>query len=123
VEGNGGSVTKKKKKKNEYHGNDRRNEKLHHLYEIVDDPKQDTFKYGISADPIDEDGFSERMYEQLSLFNRIAGMTRFFARILLRNIPGRAKSLKIEGEYIKKYEEKHGHRPPGNLKRRKNRKS
>ncbi len=121
--GNGGSVTKKKKKKNEYHGNDRRNEELHHLYEIYDDQKQDTFKYGISADPIDEEGLSKRIYEQLWLFNRIVEMTRFFGRILLRNIPGRTKALKIEGEYIKKYEAKHGHRPSGNPKRRKNRKS
>lgn len=116
-------MTKKKKKKNEYHGNDRRNEELHHLYEIYDDQKQDTFKYGISADPIDEDGLSERIYEQLWLFNRIVEMTRFFGRILLRNIPGRAKAREIEDQYVYTYEEKHGRRPIGNPKRRKRRKS
>ena len=116
-------MTKKKKKKNEYHGNDRRNEELHHLYEIYDDQKQDTFKYGISADPIDEDGLSKRIYEQLWLFNRIAEMTRFFGRILLRNIPGRTKAREIEDQYVDAYVAKHGRRPIGNPKRRKRRKS
>lgn len=110
-----------KKKKNQYHGNDRRNDEFHHLYEIVDEKKNDTFKYGISADPIDENGLSDRIYEQLSLFNIIAEMTRFFARILLRNIPGRAKALEIENDYIQKYVDKHGRRPAGNPKRRKRR--
>ena len=49
-------MTKKKKKKNEYHGNDRRNEELHHLYEIYDDQKQDTFKYGIGLQEIPNEG-------------------------------------------------------------------
>ncbi len=105
-----------------YHGNSRKNEKPHHLYEIIDDIDQSTFKYGISADPIDEDGLSERIRTQLFLFNIIAGMTRFFARILLRNIPGRIKALEIEDRYIKKHEETFGHRPPGNPKRRKRKK-
>lgn len=34
-----------------HHGNSLKNEELHHLYEVVDDVKQSTFKYGISADP------------------------------------------------------------------------
>ncbi|MBK8653251.1 MAG: hypothetical protein IPN20_05015 [Haliscomenobacter sp.] len=107
-----------KKKKNQYHGNDRRNKDPHHLYEIYDKFKEDTFKYGISADPIDENGLSERIYQQLSLYNLIAEVTRFLGRILLRNIPGRAKALELEEEHIKAYEKKHGHRPPGNPKRR-----
>ncbi len=43
-----------------FHGNSKRNNKPHHLYEIVDDEQKDTFKYGISCDPIEEDGLSER---------------------------------------------------------------
>jgi hypothetical protein len=121
VEGNGGRVSKKKK--NVYHGNDRRNQKLHHLYEIYDDQKKDTFKYGISADPIDEHGLSKRIYEQVWLFNRIVEVTRFFGRILLRNIPGRAKALEIEDVYVDAYVEKNGRRPIGNPRRRKKRKT
>ncbi|MBK8920412.1 MAG: hypothetical protein IPM81_02730 [Saprospirales bacterium] len=35
--------------------------KPNHLYEIVDKVGEDTFKYGISSDPIGEDGMSDRM--------------------------------------------------------------
>ena len=103
-----------KRKRKNFHGNSRKNEELHHLYEIMDDVNQTTFKYGISADPIDEDGLSPRIRGQLSLFNIIAGMTRFFAKILLRNIPGRIKAREIEDAYIQAHLEKHGVRPPGN---------
>lgn len=43
------------------HGNSNKNNKPHHLYEIRDSVDDDVFKYGISHDPIDEDGYSNRM--------------------------------------------------------------
>ncbi len=36
--------------------------KPHHLYEIVDKDGEDTFKYGISCDPIGKDGMSYQYY-------------------------------------------------------------
>ena len=43
------------------HGNSHKNDKEHHLYAIHDSLKDDIFKYGISSDPIDEDGLSRRI--------------------------------------------------------------
>lgn len=89
----------------------------HHLYEIVDKIDNDTFKYGISSGPISKkDGMSKRMRSQLRFANLIDNWTRFFARILIHNIPGRKEAKRIESEYIKAYKEKIGRRPRGNLK-------
>ncbi|MEM1119916.1 MAG: hypothetical protein AAGJ18_05670 [Bacteroidota bacterium] len=43
------------------HGNSHQNTKPHHLYEIADIQENDTFKYGISHDPIEADGLSKRL--------------------------------------------------------------
>ena len=40
------------------HGNSYQNEKEHHLYEVFDTEKADTFKYGINDDPLNADGSS-----------------------------------------------------------------
>lgn len=98
------------------HGNRLDNPKPHHLYEIVDSLEDDVFKYGISAKPIGKDGYSSRMREQVTLGNLFVGWARFFARILLRNIPGRERAEEIETEHIDAYEAKHGRKPRGNRK-------
>jgi len=55
------------------HGNSKKNTRPHHLYEIADKELNDTFKYGISCEPIGKDGISERARIQLDLMNLIAG--------------------------------------------------
>jgi hypothetical protein len=96
------------------HGNSNKNNKLHHLYEIRDSVDDDVFKYGISHEPIDEDGYSNRMRTQVDFLNLAVKWFRFFARVLLMNIPGKKEAKRIEKEYIHKYKEKRGHRPRGN---------
>lgn len=98
------------------HRNSLDNDEPHHLYVINDEKTKDIFKYGISCDPIEEDGLSGRIRRQLSLYNLIAGWTRFIAEILVRNIPGRRKARQLEDEYIEKYRQKNGQKPPGNRK-------
>lgn len=98
------------------HRNSLENDAPHHLYAINDRKNKSVFKYGISSDPVGEDGLSERIRKQLNLFNLIAGFARFFAEILIRNIPGRKKALKLEDEFITKHEKKYGRKPPGNRK-------
>lgn len=98
------------------HRNSLDNEEPHHLYSIKDKKNKNVFKYGISSDPIGEDGLSDRIRRQLNLFNLIAGWARFFAEILMKNIAGRKKARRIEDEYIEKYRKKHGRKPRGNLK-------
>lgn len=98
------------------HGNSHKNDKLHHLYEIKDKQEENTFKYGISADPIEADGLSKRLRNQLKMMNLIAGWLRFFSIILIHNISGRKEAETIEKEHIKAYEVKYGKKPPGNLK-------
>lgn len=88
--------------------------KPNHLYEIVDKVGEDTFKYGISCDPIGEDGMSDRMREQVSFLNRIFEWARFFGRILIFDIPGKKEARRIEKQYIKKYEQIYGRKPKGN---------
>jgi hypothetical protein len=97
------------------HKNSDDNEDLHHLYEIVDKIDNDTFKYGISCDPIGKDGLSKRMRVQLRFANAIDEWKRFFARIILFDIQGRKEAKRIESEHIRTYKEKHGRRPRGNL--------
>ncbi|MEO0338325.1 MAG: hypothetical protein AAF242_03835 [Bacteroidota bacterium] len=97
-----------------FHGNSRKSSKPHHLYAIMDEEAKDVWKYGISGNEIDDDDLSERVRSQVRLYNAVAGWIRFFGKILVRNIPGRARALEIEEEYVAKYEKKHGMRPPGN---------
>jgi len=52
------------------------------------------------------------------LYNIVVGFVRFFARILIKNIPNRKEALKIEKDHIKAYKEKHGWKPRGNRKYR-----
>lgn len=97
------------------HGNSKKNPEKFHLYEIYDTEDEDTYKYGISHYPIGADGYSQRIREQVSLFNRVVKWARFIARILMMDIPGRARAEEIEQEHIDRYREKHGHNPRGNL--------
>ncbi|MCB9291545.1 MAG: hypothetical protein H6559_00200 [Lewinellaceae bacterium] len=88
----------------ETHGNSQKSKRPHHLYEIRDKEENDVLKYGICGKPLNRDGSSPRANEQVSLFNAILGVARFFARILLTNIPGRKKAREIEDEYIEAYD-------------------
>lgn len=97
-----------------FHGNSYRNEKPHLLYVIYDKETGGVDKYGITDDPLEEDGLSGRIREQLDLFNRIAGWQRFYAEVLMTGIPGRRKAREIETSHIKAFFKEHGHKPPGN---------
>lgn len=97
------------------HGNSNRNKKPHHLYEIRDSVDDDVFKYGVSHDPIGEDGYSNRMRTQVNFLNLGVNWLRFFARILIFDIPGRKEAKRLEREHIRAYKKQHGRRPRGNL--------
>lgn len=97
------------------HKNSDDSDALHHLYEIIDKTDNGIFKYGISCDPIGKDGLSKRIRVQVRLANLIDNWTRFFARIIMYDIPGRREAKKIEREHIQAYKKKHGQRPRGNL--------
>lgn len=96
------------------HANSHQNEEDHHLYEIFDTFEVDTYKYGISCDPLYKDGSSPRANRQVREFNRLVGFLRFLARVLQTGIPGRKRAEEIEDEAISIYEAKHGRRPRGN---------
>lgn len=96
------------------HKNSYQIEEPHHLYEIIDRVDDDVFKYGISCKPIGKDGMSSRMREQVNALNRIDRWLRFFARILIRDIPGKKAARQMEREHIQEYERRHGQRPRGN---------
>lgn len=96
------------------HKNSNQNMEPHHLYEIVDKVDEDTFKYGISCEPVGADGMSGRMRKQINYLNRIYEWVRFFGRILIADIPGKRNARRIEREHIEAYEKKHGRKPKGN---------
>lgn len=96
------------------HNNSNESQQPNHLYEIVDKVGEDTFKYGISCDPIGADGLSDRMREQISFLNRIFEWARFFGRILIFDIPGKKEARRLEKEHIQEYERIHGRKPKGN---------
>lgn len=85
------------------HGNSKNSDREHHLYAINDRKRKGLYKYGISGRTLKEDGSSPRANEQVSLFNRVVGWSRFFAEILLTGIKGRKKAETIERDYIKEY--------------------
>ena len=97
------------------HGNSNFNNKPHHLYEIRDSIDDDVFKYGISHDPIDEDGQSNRMKLQINFLNLGVNWLRFFGRILVLDIQNRKEAKRIEREHIRAYSKLNGKRPRGNL--------
>ena len=96
------------------HGNSYQNNRLHHLYEIIDRVDDSVFKYGISFKPIGEDGLSERMREQINLLNRIDKWSRFYARILIVDIEGKREARRLEIQHIQDHIVKYGERPRGN---------
>jgi len=96
------------------HGNSNQSNRPQHLYEIRDKQEDTVFKYGISDNPIDEDGLSKRIRNQLILLNLAAGWERYYANVLIQNIDGRTTARKLEKEYIDLYHEKYGVKPRGN---------
>lgn len=99
------------------HRNSNQNHDPHHLYEVWDNQEEEVFKYGISSEPIEEDGLSKRIREQLRDMNLAVGWLRYIARILLTNILGRLKAKEIEDEHMDAFEQEKGRLPRGNLKR------
>ncbi len=97
------------------HGNLNTNDKPHHLYEIRDSVDNDVFKYGISHDPIESDGLSERCRDQVSFINLAVNWLRFFGRTIIFDIPNRILAKQLERKAIDEYEKKNGRKPRGNL--------
>lgn len=99
------------------HGNSKRNENIHHLYGILDSEEQDdVFKFGITDDPLEADGLPRRPKDQALFLNRAVRWIRFFVKVFVTNIPGRAKAEEIERAYIDEYRKTHGRNPNGNIK-------
>jgi hypothetical protein len=91
----------------------------HHLYGIWDKKEDDLFKYGISDDPIEKDGLSDRVREQVYLLNLAVGWIRYVGWIILKGLRGRKAAKDAENEHINEYQKQHGKRPRGNPPRRK----
>ncbi len=96
------------------HGNANQSKRLQHLYEIRDKQENNTFKYGISSESIEEDGLSKRIRTQVTILNLAIGWRRFYGNILIREIKGRLKAKEIERQYIEAHLEKYEEKPRGN---------
>lgn len=97
------------------HGNSNQNNKPHHLYAIYDKERDEVFKYGISHDPIDADGLSDRLRNQINFINLVVDWYRFHGKILVINIQGKEKAKVLETQFINTFEEQFGKNPRGNL--------
>ncbi len=51
---------------------------------------------------------------QVDFLNLGVKWLRFFARVLLIDIPGKKEAKRIEREYIRKYRDQYGQNPRGN---------
>jgi URI fold toxin 2 len=100
------------------HGNSKKNEKEHHLYEIIDKYESDTFKFGISDKPIEEDGLSNRVREQVHFLNLAVGWIRYVGKIIIFGIKNRLLAKELENKYIDDYNDLNGKLPRGNPPRR-----
>jgi len=58
---------------------------------------------------------SPRANSQINKLNFSTGFKRFIAKILKKDIDDRDSALKIENDLIKKYKNKHGDNPDGNI--------
>jgi URI fold toxin 2 len=99
------------------HGNSKNSTKKQHVYEIWDNQRHDTFKYGISGGALNVNGTSKRANGQANALNNIVGWMRYTAQVLYKNIPGRIRALAIELALVNRYARTHGGKgPPGNLR-------
>jgi URI fold toxin 2 len=101
------------------HKNSYENEEEQHLYEIIDTERDDIFKYGICAKPLNADGSSARANEQTSFLNSAVGWFRFYANVIISGIMGRIAARELEDDYIENYKVKNGEYPPGNKNHKK----
>jgi URI fold toxin 2 len=98
------------------HKNSNKNQESHHLYAIIDKIDDGIFKYGISCEPIGDDGISDRMRKQINVFNQIDDWERFFAKIIVYDISGKIEARRIETAFILDYEAQYGRKPRGNIR-------
>jgi hypothetical protein len=96
------------------HGNSHQNFEAHHLYEIYDTFEEDVYKFGVCGNPLLPDGSSPRANRQVREFNRVVGMLRFIANIIMVGINGKKQAEEIEQDFIDQYESVRGRRPRGN---------
>ncbi|MBW8890214.1 MAG: RHS repeat protein [Fibrobacteres bacterium] len=126
-----------------WHGNNASSDNTQHVYEIKDNQTGDTFKYGISGQPMNQDGTSPRANTQVNALNNNPDLAedktgiptdksrfgpgedqkdRFTATIVKKGIEGdgdqtaREKALALEQKKVDKYAEKDpdGEGPVGN---------
>ncbi len=89
------------------------------MYEIRDKKEGDVYKYGISDKPIEEDGLSSRVRDQVYLMNLAENWLRYLGRILIKGIANRMLAKQIENDHIDAYTQAAGRRPRGNPLKRK----
>ena len=99
------------------HGNSRASTRPQHVYEIRD-PSGGTEKYGISGQPLNQDGSSPRANRQVNSLNagRSSADGLYTADVLQTDVPGRAAALGIEQDLVDEYASRHplGDGPEGN---------
>ena len=86
----------------EPHGNSSKSTKPQHGYEIYDKKTGKIMKVGISGRPL-KNGISPRADEQVKYYNKQAGYEAYDARILERDMPGRAYALQWEKDTARNY--------------------
>jgi RHS repeat-associated protein len=122
-----------------WHGNNASSTNPQHVYEIKDNQTGETYKYGISGRPLNQDGSSPRANTQVNALNNNPSLAaqktgeatdtsrfgpgkedRFTATLVKKDIQGdskgtaREKALALEQKKVDKFYDKNGRRPNGN---------
>jgi hypothetical protein len=85
-----------------------------HVYEIFNISTGETYKFGISGNPLNKRGESPRANSQVALLNQLAGKEMYGARILGQDLPNRPTALSFEQSLVNAHKNTTGAVPRGN---------
>jgi RHS repeat-associated protein len=82
------------------HGNSRQSTRPQHGYEIYNTQTGDVVKTGISGQPLNQNGTSQRANAQVNAWNNAEGPGTYAARIGPTDVPGRTAALRWEQQNV-----------------------
>jgi len=85
-----------------------------HVYEIFNISTGETYKFGISGNPLNKSGESPRANSQVALLNRLVGKEMYGARLLGQDLPDRSTALAFEQYLVNAHKTTTGAVPLGN---------
>jgi len=95
-----GKASSKVTSESKVHGNSKQSTNMQHQYIIRS--SKGIEKVGVSGQPLNKDGTSPRANVQVNYQNKLAGYNKYWAEVIITNVPGRGQIL-IWEEGLSKY--------------------